>query len=268
MKLLVVNADDFGFTRDVNLGIVEACREGILTSTTIMANGNAFDHAVALARQCPALDVGGHLVLIGGRSLLPPHKPYPRSVAGLLRALARRECDIRAELAAQVRRIVDAGIAPTHLDTHKHTHLVPPVLEAVARVAREFGIRWIRKPVDIPLQYGAPLAVRLAGGVIRRLGRRFGGVLGRYGCRTTDHFAGFALTGRCDGTDLVRLIEQLPDGTTEFMCHPGYCSEELRGAETRLKESRARELEALKSAAVRNALTRHGIRIASFRDLP
>ena len=69
-KQLVVNADDFGFTTDVNAGIVEAHRYGILTATTMMANGDAFDDAVRLARETPTLDIGCHLVLIGGRSLL------------------------------------------------------------------------------------------------------------------------------------------------------------------------------------------------------
>ena len=88
-RQLVVNADDFGFTPDVNSGIVEAHRRGILTATTLMANGDAFDDAVRLARETPSLDVGCHLVLIGGRSLVTGN-PFPSTVAQLLRALARR----------------------------------------------------------------------------------------------------------------------------------------------------------------------------------
>ncbi len=150
-KRLVVNADDFGFTPDVNRGIVAAHREGILTATTLMANGAAFDDAVRLARETPALDIGCHLVLISGRSLVPPYAPLPASVAELLRALAARRMRLYDELAAQVRKILAAGVKPTHLDTHKHTHLAPPVLDAVARIAEEFGIRWVRRPFDFPL---------------------------------------------------------------------------------------------------------------------
>ena len=82
-RRLVVNADDFGFTPDVNSGIVEAHRRGILTATTLMANGDAFDDAVRLAREAPSLDVGCHLVLIGGLSLVTG-KPFPATVAQLL----------------------------------------------------------------------------------------------------------------------------------------------------------------------------------------
>ena len=139
MKRLVVNADDFGFTADVNEGIVEAHRNGILTATTLMANGDAFDDAARLAADNPSLDVGCHLVLVGGRSLLAPHETLPASVPELLAAIVSGRIRIYDELAAQVRKIIGAGIAPTHIDTHKNTHLAPPVLDAVARIAEEFG---------------------------------------------------------------------------------------------------------------------------------
>src|SRR5208283_3527101 len=101
-KRLVVNADDFGFTPDVNRGIVDAHRRGILTATTLMANGSAFDDAVRLARETPTLDIGAHLVLVGGRSTLTG-KPLPPTVAKLLVAMARREIRVYDELRAQVR---------------------------------------------------------------------------------------------------------------------------------------------------------------------
>jgi predicted glycoside hydrolase/deacetylase ChbG (UPF0249 family) len=249
-KTLVVNADDFGFTRDVNAGIVEACERGILRATTLMANGAAFEDAVRLARANPGLDVGCHLVLVRGRSVADPERALPSSVPELIRAMAFRRIGVYEELRAQVRRILEAGLQPTHLDTHKHTHLLPPVLEAVARIAGEFRIPWVRQPLDFPL-----------------LRRRFRAVLERHGCRATDHFAGFRLTGRLRTRELVELIRQLPDGTTELMCHPGRCTEELRAAHTRLKESRQAELEALTAPEAREAIAQAGVRLASYREL-
>jgi hopanoid biosynthesis associated protein HpnK len=266
---LVVNADDFGFTPDVNEGIVEAHRHGILTAATLMANGAAFDDAVRRAREVPGLDVGCHLVLIGGRSLLT-EAPLPRSVPQLLLALARREIRVYEELAAQVRRIVDAGVRPTHLDTHKHTHLAPPVLDAVARLGQEFGIRWVRRPFDFPmnaLRGPVPRAKRFASGGLGLLRRRFHRVLEKHGCRATDHFAGFQITGRFRTAQLVQLFAMLPEGSTELMCHPGRCGDALRNAPTRLKESRAHELEALLAPEVREALERNGIDLVSYRGL-
>jgi len=266
-RQLVVNADDFGFTPDVNSGIVEAHRRGILTATTLMANGDAFDDAVRLARETPSLDVGCHLVLIGGRSLVSG-KPFPATVAQLLVALARRQIRLYDELACQTRRVIAAGIRPTHLDTHKHTHLAPPVLEAVARVARDFGIQWVRGPFDLPMgALAAPRLTRLVSGALGLLRGRFHGVLVSHGCRTVDHFAGFQLTGRLGCGELVALAASLPEGSTELMCHPGHLDDALRNAPTRLKESRERELAALTAPEVREALERHSIELVNFAGL-
>ena len=268
-KRLVVNADDFGFTPDVNRGIIDAHRRGILTATTLMANGSAFDDAVRLARETPTLDIGCHLVLISGSSLFSG-KRYPQTVAQLLAALARHEIRPYEELAAQVRRIVNAGIRPTHLDTHKHAHLAPPVLDAVARLGEEFGIRWVRQPFDFPLlalRAGVPRLKRMTSDASGLMRHRFHRVLERHGCRTTDHFAGFQITGRFRTAELVQLLALLPDGNTEFMCHPGYCGESLRAARTRLKESRERELEALTAPETRAALARNGVELASYIGL-
>jgi predicted glycoside hydrolase/deacetylase ChbG (UPF0249 family) len=215
-----------------------------------MANGAAFDDAVRLAFQNPDLDVGCHLVLIGGRSALAPHNPLPSSVARLLAAIVSRRIAIHAELAAQVRKILAAGISPTHLDTHKHTHLAPPVLDAVARIAQEFGIPWVRRPFEIPF-----------------LRSHFRRVLAGHNCRTTDYFTGFRLTGRFRAPELVQLIGRLPEGTTEFMCHPGRCRDELRNAATRLKESRERELLALISPEARQALAESRVQLVNYRVL-
>jgi chitin disaccharide deacetylase len=267
-RQLVVNADDFGFTPDVNRGIVEAHRHGILTATTLMANGDAFDDAVQLARDAETLDVGCHLVLVGGRSL-ETGRLYPPTVAKLLAALVRRDLDPYREMQAQVRRILQAGIRPTHLDTHKHTHLAPPVLDAVARIGREFGIAWVRRPFDFPMgAVGAvPRLQSLTSAALGLLRPRFHGVLERQNCRTTDHFAGFQITGRFRAAELVELLARLPEGSTELMCHPGFCTDALRQAHTRLKESRAEELCALTAAEVRAALERNAIDLVNYAGL-
>jgi predicted glycoside hydrolase/deacetylase ChbG (UPF0249 family) len=264
VRKLVVNADDFGFTRDVNRGIVEAHRNGILTSTTLMATGAAFDDAVALARQNPALDIGVHLVLVG-------EPPFPITMPQLVRAVLLGRIRVYEEMRAQIRRILDAGLEPTHLDTHKHTHLLPPVLDAVARLSEEYKIPWVRRPFDLPLTPAtrpsigwAKRATSRALGVVRS---RFARVLARHGCRSTDYFAGFQITGRYDAMGLAQLIRALPDGSTEFMCHPGICGDELRSARTRLKESREQELRALTSPEVRAALVESGVERVSYRSL-
>jgi len=269
-RYLAVNADDFGFTRDVNAGIVEGHLHGILTSTTLMANGVEFDDAVRLAREHPSLDIGVHFVLVGSRSLLDPSRALPRTVSELIQAIALRRIRVYDELRAQIVKIVEAGLHPTHVDTHKHTHLLPPVLDAVARLAEEFGVRWVRRPFDLPLT-GSPddvpwktRAVSHAFGFVRG---HFHRALERRHCTTTDWFAGFQITGRFGPQSVVHLLDHLPAGATEFMVHPGYCTAELRAASTRLKESREEELRALLDPAVHEAVRRNGILLTPYDRL-
>src|SRR6185369_7512814 len=126
MKRLIVNADDFGFTRGVNAGILRAFQNGILTSATLMANGDAFDEAVEMALANPGLGVGCHLVAVGGRPVAPPAEiaslvdadgMLPRTLTGLLKLLMRGQVrveHVEREFRAQVERLREAGITPTH----------------------------------------------------------------------------------------------------------------------------------------------------------
>ena len=237
MRKLIVNADDFGFTRGVNEGILRAHREGIVTATTLMADGGAFEHAVRIALSTPTLDVGVHLVLWPDGGSLP--RRLPSFVA---RSMAWSSARLEREFARQVEKVVAAGISPTHLDTHKHVHLLPWVMNAVARVAARFGIAWVRRPFHQ-----------------RQVTAR--------GLRTPDHFLGIRLTGRMNRERLLAGLERLRPGLTELMCHPGVCDEELRNAPTRLKQERQTELEALTSPEVRRLLERRGICLTSYRAM-
>jgi predicted glycoside hydrolase/deacetylase ChbG (UPF0249 family) len=144
------------------------------------------------------------------------------------------------------------------------------VLDAVARLGEEFDIPWVRRPFDFPIhaRRGAvPLAERAVGAALGLLRRRFHRVLKLHGRRTTDHFAGFRITGRFRTAGLVDLLDAIPNGSTELMCHPGHCGEPLRRARTRLKESREHELEALVAPEVRQALQRNGIDLVNYTGL-
>ncbi|WP_051669579.1 carbohydrate deacetylase [Bryobacter aggregatus] len=268
MRALVVNADDFGFTPDVNEGIIRAHRDGILTATTLMANGDAFEDAVRLADENPQLDIGVHLQMVQGKSLSQPERPLPQTVTVLMGELMAKRWDVYRELRAQVERILAAGITPTHLDTHKHTHLLPPVLDAVARLSEDFRISWVRRPFDLPMPGNAGgFKTRVAALVMRQMRLHFRRVLLRHHAKYTDHFAGFVWTGNYSADDLLRLFAVLPEGSTEFMAHPGVLGPDLAGAETRLKESRAEELKALTDPRLRPALAAAGIELGGYRML-
>ena len=259
MKQLIINADDFGFTRDVNAGIVHAHREGVLTSTTLMANGEAFEDAVRLADETPTLDVGCHLVLVQGRSLLTD-RILPKGPRELLVELVKGSIDPYRELRVQVEKIFAAGLRPTHLDSHKHTHIVPGVFRAAVRLAGEFAIPYVRLPLDTTLPIPA---------ISRQLLRKYYERLAAdYGVKMTDHFMGFRLTGSLTEYTLASALSLVREGTTEFMCHPGFLGPELKSAQTRLKESRVKELEALVSPKIRRVMTERSIRLGVFGEDP
>jgi hopanoid biosynthesis associated protein HpnK len=287
MKRLIVNADDFGVTRGVNRGIIRCFRDGIVTSTTIMANGDAFDDAVELARANPELGVGVHLVLIGGRALAPREQvrrlagedgKLPKTVKSLiLKASARliRASEIEAEVRAQIERVCAAGITPTHVDSHKHAHLHPMVMKAIAHVAREYGIGRVRMPFE---NFSGAL------GSIGKHGRKMLGrkafvvgsrasyplfrrIAAKNEMRTPEHFFGFAETGQLAREGLLRVIRNLPDGTSELVCHPGINDEDLERTGTRLREEREVELAALTDPDVKKEIVERGVHLMSFREL-
>lgn len=252
----MINADDFGFTHDVNAGIVHAHRAGVLTSTTLMANGDAFSDAVRLAAETPTLDIGCHLVLVQGCSLVTG-KELPETPRQLLGVLAQRMLDVYAELRAQIQKIVEAGIKPTHLDSHKHTHLVPAVFREVVRLAEEFAIPYVRVPLDATVRW-AKVPAAFGNRYYRRVAQE-------HGLKMTDHFLGFRLTGYLTEESFASSLKLLAEGSTEFMCHPGFLGDELKQARTRLKESRVRELEALTSPRIRDLIAGSAIRLSPFQ---
>jgi chitin disaccharide deacetylase len=182
----------------------------------------------------------------------------------LIRAIALRRIRIYEELSSQVRRILDAGIKPSHLDTHKHTHLLPPVLDAVTRISEDFKISWVRKPFDFRAQPGG---IGWKNQLMRLRRSAFARTFRSHGCRSTDWFTGFRITGAYDAKILAELIRALPEGSTELMCHPGILGQELQNAGTRLKQSRQDELTALTSREVHDALNATGVRLARYADL-
>jgi len=290
VRRLIINADDFGFTAGVNRAIVEAHSRGVVTSSTLMANGPAFSDAVQLTRTIPQLSVGCHLVLIDGQPLLDP-----KTVASLVdrdsdagrfrdgiggfavRALAGRfdPREIEAEATAQIRKIQTEGIPVSHLDTHKHTHLFPSVLRPLLRAGAACGVRAVRNPFGPrrPLRSGQLLAKPgiwtryLEMRVLQGFAGGFRATLKEQGFATPEGTLGVEVTGVLDEPLFRAITAAIPDGTWEFVCHPGYNDAELKASRTRLRESRETELRVLTLPEARKTLSRAGIQLVSYRDL-
>ena len=267
---LILNADDFGLTPGINRAIGELHSAGVLTSATLMAHGPAFADAVAVAQAHPTLGVGCHIVLTDGIPVSSPEsiptligpdgKSFRPSLIDFLRALFLgriREDDIAREAFAQVQKLQFAGIQPTHLDTHKHTHLFPTVLRPLLEVAEQAQIRAVRNPFEpqfsLALNQGSTTR-RLAIQFINRLRPRFDAVIRAHQGRiaTTNGTVAISATGELDATTLSQILTAMPpDGTYELCCHPGYNDRDLDQVTTRLRAHRDAERKALLSEVPR-----------------
>lgn len=288
MRRLIVNADDFGFTSGVNRAIFEAHTRGIVTSSTLMANGPAFSEAAELAKRTPRLSVGCHVVLIDGEPVLNSTQlpslttRTPARFRDGLKAFAARAItgridadEIAAEATAQIRKVQSAGIAVSHFDTHKHTHLFPKILRPLLRAAADCGVRALRNPFGprLPLRSSQLLArpnlwTRYAEvRVLRSFAGAFRDAVDRDGFVTPDGTLGIEVTGALDETLFHAIARSIPDGTWEFVCHPGYNDADLQRAQTRLRESRETELAVLTLPSARDLLSHEGIELISYHDL-
>ncbi len=288
MKNLIVNADDLGWSDGVNRGIAHAHRQGLVTSTSLLANGRAFASALQVARENPQLGVGVHLNLSDGpptaklddvRGLVNAQGHFEGSPENLLLRIAGRGlplAEVEREWDAQIRKVRDAGITPTHLDGHKHVQMLPGLFEIALRLAKKHGIRAIRvsheeSKLRALLSSGGEqkAGVVLKQGVqargLKLLARDAREMADHAGLVATDYFCGIAQTGALTREGVEKLLNNLPEGTTELMCHPGYSDEDLKRSSTRLQESRQTELEILTDARIRKIVAMQGIRLISYQ---
>jgi hopanoid biosynthesis associated protein HpnK len=290
MKRLIVTADDFGLTEKVNEAIVEGHRHGIVTSTSLMANGGAFEHAVELARETPSLGIGAHLNLTEGSPVAPAAEVQsllngsgnlrggPMGLGKRIVAGTTNLSHIERELRAQIEKILAAGVKLTHIDGHKHVQLLPRVFELVVRLATEYEIKGVRCATE---RVPEPLALwrrnRASGDRLLKqfaIGRglslmvsRMRAKAKRAGLKTPRHFFGIAQTGFLDTATLNTILRSLPEGTSELMCHPGYVDDALERTPTRLLKQRETELQALIEPETRDLMAKYSIELITYREL-
>ena len=288
MRNLIVNADDLGWTAGVNRGIAEAHRHGIVTSTSLLANGSAFADGVKTASELPGLGVGVHLNLSDGAPIAPAERVKsllnedgefaggPESLLMRLTTKSVQAKEVEREWDAQIEKVRGAGIRPTHLDGHKHVQMLPGLFGIALRLAKRHGIAAVRvsheaSPLRTALSDGNESSgVTLKQGVqargLKLLARDAREKAERAGISTADYFCGIAQTGVLTKAGVQKLLSSLPEGTTELMCHPGYADEELRKSHTRLQESRQTELEILTDKTIRKSVAELGIRLINYEQ--
>jgi chitin disaccharide deacetylase len=224
-KLLVINADDFGFSDHTVEATIECFESGVLSSATLMANMPAFEKAASFAREHPEFSYGLHLCLTDEfpmsdpaviPTLIAPNGRFWTTGTFFKRALTGQIAwrDVHKEVRAQLQRLEKAGVPVDHIDGHGHVHKAPVVLWALHHVLRESGITTIRRTQDLFYKHGR-LPQRSYNGLMNVFIRRL--------ARTTDHF--LMVAGALSNGDTQwwrQCVERLPEGSTEIGIHPGW----------------------------------------------
>ncbi|QGU10508.1 chitin disaccharide deacetylase [Leclercia sp. J807] len=249
--LLIVNADDFGLSKGQNYGIVEACRHGVVTSTTAMVNGEAIEHAAALSRDLPDLGVGMHFVLTLGMPLTAmPGLTRDGLLGKWIWEMAEQGTlpleEIARELDCQFNRFVDLfGREPTHIDSHHHVHMIPAIFPLVAEFARRKGVALrVDRQVDMPGETGGDLPP------------------------TTDGFSSAFYGDEISEALFLSVLDrslQQGERSLEVMAHPAFIDNTIR--KSAYCWPRLAEMEVLTSTSLKYAIAERGYRLGTFRDL-
>jgi chitin disaccharide deacetylase len=270
-RRLIVNADDFGLSHPVNEAVIQAHRDGILTTASLMVNEPGFAEAVALAKENPRLGVGLHLTFSHGHSALPPAKipglvnscgEFSNNPGGTgFRYFIQRDLreQLRAEIHAQFEKFRSTGLALDHVNGHLHFHMHPTIFSILMAEAKIFGIQRMRLTRD-PFWLNSRLAT---GAWLYRinhawmfctLAARSRKTLRRQGIRHTGKVFGLLQNARVDETYITRLLPCLPTGDSELYSHPSL--DEFRN-----------EFEALVSPKVKGLVRQLGIQLIRYQDL-
>ena len=283
MSKLIVNADDFGLHSAVNAGIIDGHRTGIITSTSLLAGGDAFTEAVSMAKENPKLGIGIHIALVGGLkpvcdptevpSLVTAEGVFPESYVDFMKRIYSGKInysELRKEINAQMTQIVETGLKVTHVDGHQHMHVLPTVLPIVIEQAKSFGINAIRVPdestgfmnyIYSPSRFLGKVGLSTVAANARPTVRN-------NNMLTTQYFWGMVNGGNIDQKSLMGILKKVNNnsGTHELMVHPG-SSNSILGKRYTWGYHWEDELHALCSSHTRLHIRQHGIELINYGDL-
>ncbi len=281
MKKLIVHADDFGLTSEVNEGIIQAFKSGIVTSTSLMAMGEGFSNAIQLIMNNPSIDVGVHLTLIEEKSIMPKQTiptlvddlgKFRRNAYGFFLDYLRNGIsmkEVEKEFRAQIEKVYDSGIKISHIDSHQHIHILPEILEVTIELAEDYGIKYIRCPKErvevrniLSFKKFPRLLQQMALNIFCLYSRR------RIKKFTVDNFYGFYDGGHLEKNRLLKILAIQDNGISEVMCHPA----SRRDGKTRIKYSHWNynwqdELDCLLDDEVINLIKQKKIKLTSFSEI-
>lgn len=283
MFKLIINADDFGLHSMVNDGIIQGHTKGIITSTSLLASGSAFDEAVLMAQQYPKLGIGVHIALVGGISPVSDPSEVPSLVTkdgvfvdNYIEFMKRiysghiNYSEVSKEIEAQIQKIVDTGLHITHIDGHQHMHILPTILPIVIEKSLAHHIKAMRVPNEkINFLNGVHNPVRILGRTgLSAVASQAMPIARRNGLRFNQYFWGMINGGQLTETALIEILKKVSNygGIHEIMTHPGSNNLELNH-KYNWNYHWEEELTGLISDHVRRYITQHDIELINYGDL-
>ena len=288
MKYLIVNADEFGLSEGVNKGIIEAYKNGIVKSTTLVVCGKGYSQAVEYLKNNNGLDAGVHLTLTDGMPIASndkvitlvnkENKFYKRDefIKKMMLGKISTE-EIKTEFVAQIDKTNASGISLSHLDSHQSTYIHPKIFPIVIEIAKKYGLP-IRFPIDPVFLNKKPsfkfkTNIHIAKKILLKVfSIKQKNQMRVLGVKTSDHFRTY-FDFHADKRDyeeaFIRLLSSLNEGVTEVMTHPGYWDADLcewvYGEEDKLL--RENELKVLVSDKIKNYIKDNSIEVINYKKV-
>lgn len=280
-RYLIINSDDYGYSVSINKGIANAFEQNIITNTSLLANGECFDDAITRARDGSYTDkIGLHANITEGKPLGGPYNTLTDERGNFLgiRTLILKEFnkqideeEVREEISLQIKQCRENGIELSHIDTHQWSQVIPCIADAIEEASTEYGIRFIRNINETYILknfLGASLK-----GVTNSIGLSvlntiFNNKRDRPRMVMPDFYHGVLLMGHTDLIHaLMRVIENLPYGTSELMCHISSDTYDDLANRTSYARARYKEFEALSSKEFKETVSRNNVQLVSYRDI-
>ena len=268
-KKFILNADDFGMSKAFNTAILEGSQKGILKSTSLVANGDAFEEAVQkVIPQAPDLGIGVHLNIIEGKSLTPDLRELTDANGNfnlsygklILKSYSKNNQEfmeqLETEFRAQIEKIKNAGISISHIDSHVHTHAIPPIFKLVCKLAKEYEIKQIRTQhehlylvPDVMIHLNTKYPVNLIKiALLNFFTMQNRAVAKQYGLNTNDYLIGVGYTSMMSSLTIgcgLASLQYKNNIVAEALIHP--CRYEDGTVDNHFTEYRITQNEKLKS---------------------
>ncbi len=289
IKILIVNADDFGLNTGVNRGIIECHQKGIVTSTTLMVNCPGTQEAADLAKENAELGVGLHCNLTVGQPISKrktsltdedgffwPRREFTKKVlTGKI-----KPSDVLEEIELQWDVFVSLGLTPTHIDSHQHVHVLPGLAKVFVRFANEKKVPMrvpnetmiIQKKISLKALSPKSLVTLLRKSFLGLYCHRARALARAHAVRTNDTlysiFGFWPAVTNLSVSHYETLLQRMPEGINELMVHPADVAAAPDSTyTTSIHHISRQEMLLLQNSALKKIIKECSIELGTYRSM-